>query len=184
MLVVVPNSTVYKHISQKREYVLIFQPLYRQIHIAVHYYKEHQVPTKRKDNQEKTVYGHMHGSFFYSFKYELQICTSCNAGASFVPSPVTATTWPLFLRALTRRSLSLGDDRAITCNVEVWLVPVERSSQQQEHTLNNIRYYVLQGSNKNTCPTYMMRQKVRNASTNSARKLEHNQKRTVLYLTV
>lgn len=120
----------------------------------------------------------MHGSFFYSFKYELQICTSCNAGASFVPSPVTATTWPLFLRALTRRSLSLGDDRAITCNVEVWLVPVERSSQQQEHTLNNIRYYVLQGSNKNTCPTYMMRQKVRNASTNSARKLEHNQKRT------
>uniref|UniRef100_A0A0A9B079 Uncharacterized protein n=1 Tax=Arundo donax TaxID=35708 RepID=A0A0A9B079_ARUDO len=45
---------------------------------------------------------------------ERPISASCNAGASFVPSPVTATTWPLLLRAFTRRSLSFGEDLAIT----------------------------------------------------------------------
>jgi hypothetical protein len=34
------------------------------------------------------------------------------AGASLVPSPVTATTFPLYLRAVTRQYLSSGRDRA------------------------------------------------------------------------
>lgn len=39
------------------------------------------------------------------------------AGASFVPSPVTATTSPTSLRALTRRYLSSGRDLASTLSV-------------------------------------------------------------------
>jgi len=45
--------------------------------------------------------------------------TSCNAGASFVPSPVTATTFPLCFNAFTNFSLSVGDDLAITCSIRV-----------------------------------------------------------------
>lgn len=41
--------------------------------------------------------------------------TSCNAGASLVPSPVTATTWPRLRNACTSRSLSFGEDLPITC---------------------------------------------------------------------
>ena len=36
------------------------------------------------------------------------------AGASFVPSPVTATTSPLYLSPVTRAYLSSGRDRANT----------------------------------------------------------------------
>jgi len=46
-----------------------------------------------------------------------------SAGASFVPSPVTATTAPVFWRACTRRSLSRGSARAITsrpCAAVTW----------------------------------------------------------------
>lgn len=39
------------------------------------------------------------------------------AGASLVPSPVTATTSPTSLRALTRRYLSSGRDLASTLSV-------------------------------------------------------------------
>uniref|UniRef100_A0A2P2MNK1 Calcium-transporting ATPase n=1 Tax=Rhizophora mucronata TaxID=61149 RepID=A0A2P2MNK1_RHIMU len=45
---------------------------------------------------------------------ERPMSASCNAGASFVPSPVTATTCPFFFKACTSRSLSLGEDRPIT----------------------------------------------------------------------
>lgn len=41
---------------------------------------------------------------------------SCNAGASLVPSPVTATTSPnMFLRLVTNVCLSRGKDLAMTC---------------------------------------------------------------------
>lgn len=41
--------------------------------------------------------------------------TSCNAGASLVPSPVTATTWFSLRNVCTSRSLSFGEDLPITC---------------------------------------------------------------------
>mmetsp|Transcript_5083 Transcript_5083/g.18357 ORF Transcript_5083/g.18357 Transcript_5083/m.18357 type:complete len:227 (-) Transcript_5083:84-764(-) len=41
---------------------------------------------------------------------------SLRAGASLVPSPVTATTSPCFFSSLTKISLSLGEDLARTCN--------------------------------------------------------------------
>jgi len=37
-----------------------------------------------------------------------------NAGASLVPSPVTATTLSNYLRPVTRANLSSGEERAIT----------------------------------------------------------------------
>lgn len=37
-----------------------------------------------------------------------------SAGASFVPSPVTATTWPNYLRPTIKVNLSSGVDLAIT----------------------------------------------------------------------
>lgn len=41
---------------------------------------------------------------------------SCNAGASLVPSPVTATTSPnMFLKLVTNVCLSRGNDLAMTC---------------------------------------------------------------------
>ena len=40
---------------------------------------------------------------------------SLSAGASFVPSPVTATTSPSFFNKLTSTSLSSGELRASTC---------------------------------------------------------------------
>nr|GMD65531.1 Uncharacterised protein [Ipomoea batatas] len=45
---------------------------------------------------------------------ESPISASFKAGASLVPSPVTATMWPFFLRHCTIRSLSNGEDLAIT----------------------------------------------------------------------
>ncbi|KAG0549504.1 hypothetical protein BDA96_01G261800 [Sorghum bicolor] len=39
---------------------------------------------------------------------------SLSAGASLVPSPVTATTWPFCFRRCTSTSLSMGRDRAMT----------------------------------------------------------------------
>jgi hypothetical protein len=39
-----------------------------------------------------------------------------NAGASFVPSPVTATTLSNYLRPVTNKNLSSGDDLANTFN--------------------------------------------------------------------
>jgi hypothetical protein len=39
------------------------------------------------------------------------------AGASFVPSPVTATTFPLYLRPVTKQYLSSGLDLAKTSNL-------------------------------------------------------------------
>ncbi|KAJ6918476.1 LOW QUALITY PROTEIN: hypothetical protein NC651_012657 [Populus alba x Populus x berolinensis] len=45
---------------------------------------------------------------------ESPISASFRAGASFVPSPVTATTWPFSFKHCTIRSLSNGDDLAIT----------------------------------------------------------------------
>lgn len=44
-----------------------------------------------------------------------------NAGASFVPSPVTATTYPLYLSPVTRAYLSYGLDRASTRRVSLIL---------------------------------------------------------------
>ena len=41
-------------------------------------------------------------------------CAAFNAGASFVPSPVTATTSPLACSASTNRFLSMGRARAMT----------------------------------------------------------------------
>jgi len=41
---------------------------------------------------------------------------SFKAGASFVPSPVTATTSPHYFIPVTRRSLSSGDDLPSTLN--------------------------------------------------------------------
>jgi hypothetical protein len=43
------------------------------------------------------------------------------AGASFVPSPVTATTYPLYLRPVTRAYLSYGLDLAKTNNLSLIL---------------------------------------------------------------
>lgn len=43
------------------------------------------------------------------------ISDSCKAGASFVPSPVTATTSDKLLKCFTRSNLSVGEDLAITC---------------------------------------------------------------------
>ena len=40
-----------------------------------------------------------------------------SAGPSFVPSPVTATTWCRSIRPVTSRCLSVGAERAITCSV-------------------------------------------------------------------
>ncbi len=40
-------------------------------------------------------------------------CVAFRAGASLVPSPVTATTSPLLCRASTRRFLSIGRARAM-----------------------------------------------------------------------
>ena len=40
---------------------------------------------------------------------------SLSAGASFVPSPVTATMSPSFFSSCTRMYLSVGDERARTC---------------------------------------------------------------------
>ncbi|WRX22880.1 hypothetical protein QQP08_015367 [Theobroma cacao] len=45
---------------------------------------------------------------------ESPMSASFKAGASLVPSPVTATTWPFFFKLCTIRSLSKGDDLAIT----------------------------------------------------------------------
>lgn len=39
-----------------------------------------------------------------------------SAGASFVPSPVTATTWPSYLSPVTKMYLSSGELRAKTFN--------------------------------------------------------------------
>lgn len=43
------------------------------------------------------------------------------AGASFVPSPVTATTSPLYLSPVTRAYLSYGLDLAKTSNLSLML---------------------------------------------------------------
>lgn len=45
-----------------------------------------------------------------------------SAGASFVPSPVIATTWPICLRPVAKRYLSSGDDRANTLSSLIILV--------------------------------------------------------------
>lgn len=44
-----------------------------------------------------------------------------NAGASFVPSPVTATTFPLSINPTTIAYLSSGRDRLITSNLSIIL---------------------------------------------------------------
>lgn len=49
---------------------------------------------------------------------------SFSAGASLVPSPVTATTSPILFSVCTSRYLSCGDDRASTC-----------SGTQRQHTM-------------------------------------------------
>ena len=39
------------------------------------------------------------------------------AGASLVPSPVTATTWPIYFNPVTKQYLSSGRERAKTSNL-------------------------------------------------------------------
>jgi hypothetical protein len=74
---------------------------------------------------------------FYPFRVQTRDLTSCNAGASFVPSPVTATTWPFFLSAFTRRSLSFGEDLPITCNAFFFF-----RNQANRNNANNKSKYI------------------------------------------
>jgi hypothetical protein len=74
--------------------------------------------TKLPPNEQCDVLLWMHVTIITTLKKKerkrIKQFTSCNAGASFVPSPVTATTCPLFFKACTNKSLSFGEDLPIT----------------------------------------------------------------------
>nr|GLL21052.1 hypothetical protein PanWU01x14_004110 [Ipomoea trifida] len=55
---------------------------------------------------------------------ESPMSASLSAGASFVPSPVTATTWPFCFRHFTIKSLSNGDDLAIMQILSIFAIPI------------------------------------------------------------
>lgn len=68
-----------------------------------------------------------------------------------MPSPVTATTWPLFRKAWTSKSLSLGEDLPITYLHKSLLVVIQSFKSQKLYEVNthsrnerNTKFYSLQ----------------------------------------